>query len=87
MSVERDGRTVYQVDATLTRTATFYVLADSRDQAEQDADELAHGFTATDWDDSDIDVYARPATKEPRPNDWYWTGGPQGAERLWDEAS
>ncbi len=71
-------RQVWTVDATQTRTVTFYVEAESREAAEADAEELASGFRLEEWDDVEVDLYAHRSVQGPRPGRGLWTGGPDG---------
>lgn len=68
---------LYHVTVTQTREATFWVKADSREAAQQDADILADGYS--EWDEVEDQVWVSPAIGvPPKEGTPIWTGGPDG---------
>ena len=81
-TIERDGKTLYRVDVVKTREAVLWILADSRDAAEADAQELAADLYDDDMVGDD-DVSAVEASKPPEPETLVWSGGPDGQDISW----
>lgn len=74
--------TIYQVTVERRHYVTYYVDADSREEADERAEELACEFDfPEEWDggdDDDVDVYE---VRSRTPVDWelgVWFGGPDG---------
>lgn len=74
---------LWLVEADQTRTARFYVLAESQEEADEDANQLVSAFNAHDWETVEDSVWVREARHEPDPQVWVWTGGSDGHETTW----
>jgi hypothetical protein len=73
---------IFKLDIEQHRTATIYVMADTKEAAKADAEELAS--TWNEWDEFDLDWYL--TERQPRlEDDWVFTGGPSGDMLLWKE--
>jgi len=68
---------LYEVTVTETRSATYYVLADTFEAAKDDAKEM--GLSPDDWEEDDSDTDVRQVTRrQVLKGTWLWTGGPDG---------
>lgn len=70
---------LFRVDVERHLTATFYIEADSRLEAEEDADVLANEMPERDMNPSDTD-YTISESESPEDGTWVWTGGENGRE-------
>ena len=73
--------TLYSVE--VTRVATFLVLADDREEAEDAAANLADDPDV--WEDHDEDVYVWTSRDTLPDDEFVWVGGPTGDWRLGKE--
>lgn len=74
---------LYKVEVTMTRELEIFVLADSREQAQEDADNLVGDIGEYEMGLPEWDTYARLARREPTRGEEVWTGGPDGEWRTW----
>lgn len=65
----------------------MYVLADTHDQAQEDAQELAEGMHDGEWSTAELDWGCDAAYTEPSPDAFVWTGGPLGHDETWGALS
>lgn len=87
MTVNVGDKTLFIVEYTRTLTTSLYVAAATRTEAREDGEVLGGYLGNADFDDvvEDIDVY--PAPSPPQSGHTYWSGGPQGKDIAWPEAS
>ena len=79
--VEVNGKKLYRVDVEETRRTSYWVLAEDKEAAQFDANNL----DVDEWDDVDTDALVWAPSQGPSDYDPVWTGGPQGAWREWQE--
>lgn len=73
---------LYEVSVTQTRTARFYVDAETLADATEDAEILAEELDDNEYEaETDVDVALTPA---PLRGHWVWTGGANGGVIGWD---
>lgn len=70
-----NGWTFYRVDVTEERSSYYYVLAPSKEAAQDDANEIE--LDDRDFETTGPDAYAS-AIDTPPPGEPLWTGGPDG---------
>ena len=69
-----------------TRETTLYVMADSIEDAKEDAGELSSNIQFQEWDTVDLDFHVWTAGSEPSPRQQVWSGGPDGHDFRWGDA-
>lgn len=71
---------LYRVETSRTEFATFYVMADSISEAEEDAYVLADGLPENLWtmEDDEVDVVQMRGGVGVDNRALVWTGGPDG---------
>lgn len=77
-------KSIYEVTVTETRQVRYYVLADTRAEADDDAREITH--EERDFEEIDHDTDVREVSPEQVRSGWLWTGGPNG-EVIHDAAA
>lgn len=73
-STERTG--LFRVDLEERRTLTYYVRANSYEEAREDVEELEFGDN--EWNEVDRDFTIEPSQVAPKAGAWIWSGGPEG---------
>lgn len=67
----------FQVDVTRSLLSYYYLRANTRDAAQQDADEIQ--LDRTHFVLGDESSYVVELSEPPPPGEPYWTGGPDGS--------
>lgn len=75
MTLEQGAKT-FRVEAERTLSSTFYIVAATKKQAEEEAEELVDTLDNTDYVEADTSCFVTDGT--PGDNDAVWSGGPKG---------
>ncbi len=88
MTIEYDGKTLYEVEVTETKTLSIYVLAENELDAADDAKEMSHDmFRNGECDTHDVDTWTQTvkAGRELKDFEMIWTGGADGKDVSWKQ--
>lgn len=84
VALEAQGQKLYRAEVEERRTAVFYILADDKLQAQDDANEIGPEFgNDLGWDQIDTDVFVWPETRAPVDGAEVWVGGEKGDWHSW----
>lgn len=80
-----EGGKLFRVEVFRRLSTEFYIVAPSKRQAEEEADELVDAMTSADFgpDDDEVVVLEMGEGDEPPSDEAVWTGGPKGGWERW----